>query len=256
MCSYKLEMENSISSYALLECGIDITFEHPCVFHRSKASNCTTVFLAKKEHSISYNITTFSKCTLQVENIVYSNDGPSDEVSVLLNRNLIGKFYTKASNGSGHSWNIFKSSKPVGGKKELDFGNNVIIIMVNKTYEVELDRMTISVHCDDNRCPIVFPLQPQKSKNHSGAIIVGTIGSFVVIILLIVHMVLCIYACHKRNHLVCNPDCGREIIIAQPSDHDAEIQPILQREQENVTAEQDQPIKLSMRETQPNPEKQ
>ena len=59
---------------------------------------------------------------VQVENIRYSNDGPSDTMFVRIADRYIGTYRTIERSDGGHGWNVFHNTNPIGTPISLSEG--------------------------------------------------------------------------------------------------------------------------------------
>ena len=83
--------------------------------------------------------------TLQIANIRYSNDGPSDTCYISLNDQIFSVFYTFERWRSGHEWNVFRNTGPVSRPMELPPGEYELGLSVNTDkWGVEFDRISIN----------------------------------------------------------------------------------------------------------------
>lgn len=88
--------------------------------------------------------------TLYVDDIVYSNDGPSDLIYIIINGIEIGNFTTEEEWRSGHEWNVFRNSGRIGPSVVLSRGNYLLQIEVETDkWGVELDRIEINAENQD-----------------------------------------------------------------------------------------------------------
>ena len=82
---------------------------------------------------------------MQVADILYSNDGMSDKLSIFLNKTSIGVVITRPDSQHGFLWNQFLSTGPVGNSVETREG--VYNLTVNATsadeYGVEIDSVSL-----------------------------------------------------------------------------------------------------------------
>lgn len=119
---------------------------------RSAASNDRTVLLHDGE-IITFNLI-ISKgfCSMQVKNVVYSNDGDYDVVSILVDEAIYAEFQTRSQTNWGHLWNVFLSTGPISNTVAVSTGSHVMKIKADYTdyYGVEIDKITLElVACDD-----------------------------------------------------------------------------------------------------------
>ena len=121
------------------------------VVARSAASNQHTVRLGEGEY-VDNSFTTQGNCSVTVTNIVYTNDGGSDTITVSLDGRAIGTFHTLSEAGGGQLWNVPRGSGMIGDTIELEAGPHQIHIEATATdrYLVELDQVLLAVNCSIN----------------------------------------------------------------------------------------------------------
>lgn len=121
---------------------------------RGQASGNRTLYLIDENENSKYLIQ-FSLCIFPVDttgnvkfgldDILYSNDGPSDAVTVTIDRKPLGKFSTEVYPWKGHEWNVFMNSKPIGEKIELKHGIHTLGITVKTDkWGVEFDKIRVT----------------------------------------------------------------------------------------------------------------
>ena len=119
---------------------------------RSGASNDRTVLLHDGE-IITFNLTIPKGfCSMQVKNVVYSNDGDYDVVSILVDEAIYAVFQTRSQTNWGHLWNVFVSTGPISNTVAVSTGSHVMKIKADHTdyHGVEIDKITLElVACDD-----------------------------------------------------------------------------------------------------------
>lgn len=126
--------------------------------YRSEASGDITVLL-KESGYIRYEFITSSNCTLNIQNVAYSNDGTGDTISLFLNNTSIGSFTSLGRTGGGHRWNVIQNSGPVGNEVGVTNGGHTLTLEVVSAddYGVELDTLTLVFKCASNstteECP-------------------------------------------------------------------------------------------------------
>ncbi|KAK3612397.1 hypothetical protein CHS0354_031991 [Potamilus streckersoni] len=84
---------------------------------------------------------------VRVEDLRYSNDGPSDEVSFVLDGQYIGKHTTVVDTNFGQGWNSFHSTGAIGEGKLLPPGRHEINLTVTESdpWGVEVDLVNVDV---------------------------------------------------------------------------------------------------------------
>lgn len=113
---------------------------------RSGASgNFTVLFNNNDLITVEFCLRVMSSVSLR--NVIYSNDGPSDTVTVSIDEQNIGTFKTPPFDKGGDGWNVFKSSGPLPGKVNLDVGRHVMTIKAKQSdrWGVEIDNVLFSV---------------------------------------------------------------------------------------------------------------
>ena len=115
---------------------------------RSRASNEIAVLL-KSGDKINHTFRTNASCGISVMNVIYSNDGLSDTISVTVNGTFLGNFQSRAETGNGLLWNVFRSSGPLGTVFEITPGEYILTLTVAPADEngVEIDEIILSVVC-------------------------------------------------------------------------------------------------------------
>ena len=76
---------------------------------RSAASNQYTVRLGEGQY-VENSFTTQGNCSVTVTDIVYTNDGGSDTITISLDGRAIDTFHTLSGTGGSHLWNVQRSS--------------------------------------------------------------------------------------------------------------------------------------------------
>ena len=114
--------------------------------YRSGATNGLAVLLKQGGTlDLMFEIIGNETCEMQVADILYSNDGMSDKLSLFLNKTSIGEVITRADSRNGFLWNQVLSTGPVGNLAETREG--VYNLTVNATsadeYGVEIDSVSL-----------------------------------------------------------------------------------------------------------------
>lgn len=95
-----------------------------------------------------YNAT--QNITLYVDDIRYSNDGPSDNITLIFNGIAFAKFQTLEKWRSGHEWNVFRNSGNLGPALNLRPGRyDLLVTVVTDYWGVEFDRIRINAENQD-----------------------------------------------------------------------------------------------------------
>lgn len=124
---------------------------------RSQAYKQKTLRLAdgNRTHSIELTLCiepylSDQTVTIYVDDIVYSNDGPSDVIYIQINGINIGNYTTIEKWRSGHEWNVFRNSRKIGPNIVLSKGEYLLQIEVETDkWGVELDRIEINAENQD-----------------------------------------------------------------------------------------------------------
>ena len=121
------------------------------VHSRSEASGSKTVYI----HQYGYVENTFlttGTCTVSVINVVYSNDGGSDTITLSIDGTTVGSFNTLAESNGGQLWNTFRSSGSVGSTLALNGTDHSLRLVATSAdqYGVELDKSVLNVACQQN----------------------------------------------------------------------------------------------------------
>ncbi|XP_046542609.1 uncharacterized protein LOC124252645 [Haliotis rubra] len=116
--------------------------------YRSEASGHQSVLLYQGE-SILFSICFMRRTNLTVKDVVFSNDGQSDNVGVGLDNVAIGSFRTHRHDTGGRSWNKFYHSGELGSIG-VGAGINRLSIYANETdrWGLEIDRVVIEIADD------------------------------------------------------------------------------------------------------------
>ena len=123
---------------------------------RSAASYGRTIRFTNKGQFLYWVFVTQSTCNIDILNVLYTNDGPSDNLTVYLDENFIGSFQTLEHSREGIYWNKIVESGLIGRTTVLQQGNHTLNISVVTVdiHGVEIDKITIGVLCEDDLCSI------------------------------------------------------------------------------------------------------
>ena len=121
---------------------------------RSNAKNGVAV-LIKQEASITlfFQMIGNSTCQMQVENLRYSNDRGSNEITITLNQArlassiILGSAYTRNASSNGELWNKFHDTGPIGQRTDIWEGLYHLIVTATITDEngVEIDYVKLQI---------------------------------------------------------------------------------------------------------------
>ncbi|XP_046550453.1 uncharacterized protein LOC124260241 [Haliotis rubra] len=111
---------------------------------RSNASNQKTVLLYEGE-SLHIDLCVTGRHEVSVKHLTYSNDGPSDIISIIADGKTLDSIITNNETNFGYDWNIFHKSRTVGERQTIDDGRFTLIIRALSTdpYGLELDYLTL-----------------------------------------------------------------------------------------------------------------
>lgn len=112
---------------------------------RDEASNDKTV-LVKKGDVLAYRFCLLQSTQAVLKEIVFSNDGAPDHVSIILDHEMIGSFTSKNKSGGGSLWNVFKGSGRIGARL-LEGGIHRLKMKVTEAdkYGIEIDKILIEI---------------------------------------------------------------------------------------------------------------
>ena len=182
---------------------------------RSAASYGRTVRFTKEGQFVYWHFITQSQCNIDVLNVHYTNDGPSDNLTIYINKNVIGSFQTIKHASEGVFWNKIVESGLVGRTTFLSQGNHTLNISVASVdmYGVEIDKVIIGVLCDDDLCSVNILEQPTNyniagepddfpgdltlDKGHIISIVVGVCSTVISALIAIPTLVVAIWSIHK-----------------------------------------------------------
>ena len=164
---------------------------------RSAASYGRTVLMQKGDQ-LRHSFETNSACSIGIENVRYSTDGPNhDTINISLAHTYLGFFNSISQEGDGYLWNVFKNSGPVGQNLQLLSGRYVLILIVSvDDFGIEVDKTTLNFNCDRD------PGEIETGNSLSVVAIVTITTSIVVAITTVVSTAVSIYLCvfrKKRN---------------------------------------------------------
>ena len=90
-------------------------------------------------------------CGFDILNVRYSNDGPSDNITVWLDGEYVDRFETVNHKKEGAFWNKIVESGLLGNTKALTAGNHTLNVSVSSVdvHGVEIDEVIVDVLCED-----------------------------------------------------------------------------------------------------------
>ena len=124
---------------------------------RSQASDNYTV-LMKKHETVRISFCLRVKSAITIVNIVYSNDGPADEIQAILDGENMGSFIGSPYDGAGRGWNLFRSSGRLPGRVVLNTGPHVLVLNATRSdrYGVEIDNLFLDIDDLELDYPTLF----------------------------------------------------------------------------------------------------
>ena len=147
-----LELEDVLSEPQLLQQRNTRGLEY--WIWRSEANNLKVLRIVDPGQGRRYSVNIrlclsptppFRNVTVQVENIRYSNDGPSDTLYVQIGNSYNGTYRTFESWGGGHEWNVFHNTGPIGRPTSLPEGEYTLSLQAKTDrWGVEYDRIAIN----------------------------------------------------------------------------------------------------------------
>jgi len=108
-------------------------------------------------------------CSITVENVVYTNDGGSDTITVSLDGIILGTFRTLSRSNYGRLWNVPRRSGRIGRSVVLGPGTHRVRIVATRTdhYLVEIDRVVLTLNCGgSSSCPNPTSMTTPTSPHH------------------------------------------------------------------------------------------
>lgn len=137
---------SSINREAHIEMESFSGYDNVDIKLRSQASKQKSVLLFQDD-ILTFNICSLSEIDLTVNEMVYSNDGNSDTITISIDQHIIGSFTTISSSNGGLGWNNFTTSGQIGNKTTLSEGQHKVEITISSadSYGVELDYIRFNV---------------------------------------------------------------------------------------------------------------
>ena len=136
MCNVTLKAENGVGGKQM---------------YRSRASGGISVLLYEgqtiTEIILIHN--TNDECSLKLQNVVYSNDGISDDVTVSINGTKLGSFKSEPRSEQGEGWNNFQVRAGFSTEEKLTDSLYNISLDVTQAdeYGIEIDTLTLLLSC-------------------------------------------------------------------------------------------------------------
>lgn len=134
---------------------------------RSNASNSKTLRMKDEQGLSEVRLTLCvspyrgpKNVTVSIDNIRYSNDGPSDTVHLRLNNLRFLNFTTQERWHSGHEWNVFRDTGHLGPGLNLGVGQYVLSVLPKTdSWGLELDYIRFNINNQDPRTEFVCDSQ-------------------------------------------------------------------------------------------------
>lgn len=137
---------------------------------RSAASHGKTVRFSMIGQFVRWNFLTQSSCNIDILNVIHSNDGPSDNLTLYLNRKEIGSFQSVEHTREGVFWNEMVESGLVGKTNVLSKGNHTLYMNVSAVdiYGIEIDNVIVGALCgNDGGCLVTILGEPHVTNAHT-----------------------------------------------------------------------------------------
>ncbi|KAH3747038.1 uncharacterized protein LOC127848418 [Dreissena polymorpha] len=117
--------------------------------------------LCIRPYDSTQNVTVF------IDDIRYSNDGPSDVVAVQFNGTTIGNFTTIETFPSGKEWNIFRNTGNVGPTLNVRQGQYLLVLTAfTDKWGMEFDRIRLNAKNQDPAIDL-FCAKPNRHKRQT-----------------------------------------------------------------------------------------
>lgn len=178
------------------------------VMLRSAASNDKTVRFTEDGQFVYWQFKT-PTCALDILDIIYSNDGQSDNITVWIDDKYVDEFETLHRNKEGVYWNEMLESGPLGSTKALIAGNHTLNLTVSSVdvHGVEIDDVRVGVMCNDIEacCDLVViydqsvPTQDSLPKQTIDIIVVIEILSIMTACILLIMAVLGVLYTYRKK---------------------------------------------------------
>ncbi|XP_046584991.1 uncharacterized protein LOC124291638 [Haliotis rubra] len=134
-----------LSSATLISIEAETSRGEHVVRNRDNASNGKTVLL-KEGDVLAYRFCLLRSTQAFLKDVVFSNDGNQDHVSITLDQEIIGSFTTESKSGHGSLWNVMKRSGKMG-TRSLEGGIHRLKMKVIESdeYGIEIDKILIEI---------------------------------------------------------------------------------------------------------------
>lgn len=134
---------------------------------RSAASYGKTVRFFEVGQSVLWHFYIQTSCSIDVLNVIYSNDGPSDNLTVYINDRYIGSFQSVEHSKEGVYWNKLVQSGLIGKPIILNKGNHTLSLNISLVdiYGFETDEVILGAICDDGKCSVTITGHPDNDND-------------------------------------------------------------------------------------------
>ena len=123
------------------------------VMVHSTASYSKTVRFTEEDQFVYWIFSASSNtCRFDILNVIYFNDGPSENITVWLDEEYIDKFESFNQGNESTLWNYsMLKSGHLGTTKALTAGNHTLNVSASSVdvHGVEIDGVKVGVQCDD-----------------------------------------------------------------------------------------------------------
>lgn len=167
---------------------------------RSKASNKITVRLDENQY-VLWPIVLYSFCFLRIMDVVYTNDGKSDIITVRVNDQDFGSFVTRSRSNHGYLWNQPVSSGKLENVTLLSAGGHTVKLVATAVdkYGIEIDKAVLGLECKDELCPKSTQENPLDNNNII-VIFFGIFSAVVTVFLFILGKYCCTKYKRRRSY--------------------------------------------------------
>lgn len=118
------------------------------ITNRETASNKKAVWmLVSQIGMLKFDFCLDKESDVLVDNILYSNDGEEDILTVLMNWEEIGTFRTHSRSQGGKAWTDYVSTGRIGRIRRLPAGQHSLVLLLTQSdkFGVEIDKVTVKI---------------------------------------------------------------------------------------------------------------
>ena len=183
------------------------------VMFRSAASDGKTVRFTEEGQFVYWIFKTPPRtCGFDILNVIYSNDGPSDNITVWLDEEYVDGFETFNHRKEGAFWNYMRESGLLGTAMALTEGNHTLNVSVSSVdvHGVEIDEVIVGVLCDDikecseslliyNQPKNVVPVDPNETSRLPTGDIIAIVSVIVAAVIGLPGAIVAIYKCRSAR---------------------------------------------------------